>query len=369
MKVLVCQPLIKGIGLPVLADHLKAQDIPEFLEEGGVFIDAAGGVITPEVSGHGIENDGERHRARRKIDDGIGNLFEAMFSFIGEDDHPGPVGLEDGDILDDIAEDGFRAPRSAYDDERLRGKIDVLFVFNDIRRYGLVAQFTQFDPDFIGGDLVRPAAHDGPVLFSPGDVPGGLFYLRRFFQYPAHEAGRLFEGFEFALDHIVAETQHLADAESQDMTGHNLGVEGLGGGDGHLDVPAVARVEDPVGPVGDVRLPAVHDGDDKRPAFRRHGDRPVGIRGCPRLGDGDDQCIAQVVRQRESAEFRSLLGFHGKMLSLQIAGETVGDGRPRHGSRPVTDDDNMPDLLPGQVSPQPRRKNVFSEIERDFPVL
>jgi hypothetical protein len=62
---------------------------------------------------------------------GIG--LETRFTLVGDDHRGRLVGLEDGRVLDDVADDGALGPGGADDDQRLGGEVDVFFVLDKIR--------------------------------------------------------------------------------------------------------------------------------------------------------------------------------------------------------------------------------------------
>ena len=73
------------------------------------------------------------------------------------------MGLEDGRVLDDIADDRPAVSGGADDDQRLRRQVDVLLVLHVVRGDGLITKFAELDADFIRGGLVGAAAHGGPI--------------------------------------------------------------------------------------------------------------------------------------------------------------------------------------------------------------
>ena len=99
----------------------------------------------------------------------------------------------------------------------------MLFVFNVIRRDGLVAEFTQLDPDFVGGSPVGPAPHGSPVDFC-GCKPAsrafdGLRLPKDFF----HVSRQLKQFFDFfGHEGDIPATCCGSHVESQDGAGNDL---------------------------------------------------------------------------------------------------------------------------------------------------
>ena len=129
-------------------------------QEERIFIDAARGVIPEEMTRYGVQDHRKRHRRRGNGDHRIGNLIKALLLFIGKDNHSRFVGLEDGNVLDDVPGYGLRISRGADDNQRFGGQIDVLLVLDDVRRDRLVAELAEFDPDLVGCRLVLDECGD-----------------------------------------------------------------------------------------------------------------------------------------------------------------------------------------------------------------
>ena len=70
---------LHGIRFLVLPEHLQIQAVLEFLEKRGMVVDAAGGVVSPEMPRHSVQNDRNRHGGARQRDDRIGDPGEAVF--------------------------------------------------------------------------------------------------------------------------------------------------------------------------------------------------------------------------------------------------------------------------------------------------
>ena len=356
--------LEEGLPLPPALRHLPVQPAPELTEEQGVRVDPAGGEVAPQVAGDGIQDDRQRPRGPRNGDDGVRRVVEAVVPLVAEDDHGGLMGLEDGHILDDIAHDRFRTPRRADEDQRLRRQVDVLFVLHNVGRDGLVAQLAQLDPDLVGGGLVGTAADHRPRGFPDRQPIDGRPDLVLSFEDPPHHLRRPLQDGQFAVDGGVGQrAQKLGQAEGQDAARDNLGIKGLGRGHGHLDVPAVARVENAVGLRGDVRLTTVDDGDDGRPPLPRQGHGAVGVRRRPRLGDGDHECGCELILQRKPAQLRGQPGFDDDPASLQIAREGIRDGLAGHGRRAVADHHDPVELSPFEAPAERLRENIHAQVE------
>ena len=80
----------------------------------------------------GVDDGGQVFADRGHVEH-IGRIgIEPVFPLVGDDHRGGLVGLEDGRVLDDVADDRFPGAGRADDDQRFRGEVDVLFVFHEI---------------------------------------------------------------------------------------------------------------------------------------------------------------------------------------------------------------------------------------------
>ena len=138
------------------------------------------------------------------------------------------MGLKDRHILYYILNNRFRIPRGTNDDERFGREVYVLLVFNNIGGYGLVTEFAQLYPDFVGGNLVRSAAYDGPVYLFLYNIPCRFFYYFPHRQDALHLIGDFLEFAECACDAAVGHgPQDLCEIQNQDIACNNLRVKCL----------------------------------------------------------------------------------------------------------------------------------------------
>ena len=149
--------------------------------------------------------------------------METVVALIGKDDDACFVSLEDRHILDNVPHDRFRVSRCTDNDQGLCGQIDVLLIFHHVGGNGSVAKLAQFNPDFIGRCLVRPAADNRPVLFLPCQFPDRVLNLFLLIQHPIHHVRGLLQVVQFLRNLITGQCpQHLGQIKGQDMAGHNL---------------------------------------------------------------------------------------------------------------------------------------------------
>ena len=97
----------------------------------------------------------------------------------------------------------------------------------------------------------------------------------------------------------------------------------------------------------------------------RHG--AVGVRRRPRLGDRNDQRIAEFTLREEAAQFRGDPGLDPDSASRKAALHRVGHGASGHGRRPVADQDDPPDPPAAKGLPNPFRHDIRAEIEDGLP--
>ena len=72
--------------------------------------------------------------------------------------------FKDRHIFHDISNHRFGIAGGTNNNQRFGRKIDMFFIFHDIRRYCLIAELTQFYSDFISGNLIGTASYDRPVF-------------------------------------------------------------------------------------------------------------------------------------------------------------------------------------------------------------
>ena len=111
--------------------------------------------------------------------------------------------LEDGGVLDDIADNGLRGAGSANNDQWLGGEIDVFLVLHVVRRDGFVAQFAELDTDFIRCSLVGAAAHGSPVGFQWRQPACRSTDLIAKIENGFHLCGQLQQGFDLIGDELA----------------------------------------------------------------------------------------------------------------------------------------------------------------------
>ena len=114
------------------------------------FVDGQCGIIAPKVSCQGVDNGCQMLSDGRHVKNIGGIRIKALFTFIGNNDGCRLVSMEDGGILNDITNDGTLCTGRTHNDERLGRKIDMFFIFNEVRRDGFIAKLTEFYSDFIG---------------------------------------------------------------------------------------------------------------------------------------------------------------------------------------------------------------------------
>ena len=154
--------------------------------------------------------------------------------------------------------------------------------------------------------------------------------------------------FEQALDLagdevVVTAALQAGEVQPEQRPGGDLGVEGLGGCDRHLDVAAAARVDHAVDLEGQVRVAAVDDGQRAGAPLAHHVDGAVGVGGGPRLADGDDERVGHgggvgLLLQDEAAELRGLERLDVDRRVLQVVGQEVGAGERGDTRRALADE-------------------------------
>ena len=249
---------------------------------------------------------------------GIGG--ETGLPLVGDDDGDRLVGLEDGRVLDDVAQDRFPGAGRADDDQGLRGKVDVLFVLHVVGGDGLVAELAQLDADFVGGRLVGTAAHHGPVgprhgVASGRDLDPVACIARTFRMWPGRARS-------CSISRVTKSSPRRpfrsGKVEVEQGARDDLGVERLGGGHGHFNVPAAAGVHHAVDLEGEVRIPAVDDGQGVGAPLPHHVHGPVGVGGGAGLADGHHQGVLHAAA-RPSLILKplSLRGLQGRDLQVR----------------------------------------------------
>ena len=285
---------------------------PDLVEEPGSFVDGQRGVVAPDMAHQGVENRRELGAYLGDVKDVFGIGPETILTLVGDDHRGCFVGLEDGRVLDDVADDGALGTGGADDDQRLGGEVDVLLVLHKIRGDRLVAQLAELNADFVRRRLVGATAHGGPIGLGGRQTPGRCLNGVAHGQYGAHVVGDP-EQFRNLVREKLAGASAL-DAghfEAQQGAGDDLGVKCLGGGHAHFDIPAAGGVQHAVHLEGDVRVPPVDDGQGVGASGLDHVHGAVGVGGRARLADGDHQGVGHAPGivpfvQFEPAQLRGL---------------------------------------------------------------
>ena len=131
---------------------------------------------------------------------------------------------------------------------------------------------------------------------------------------------------------VVPPSFQSGHKQAQKGTGHDLGIKGLGRGDGHFDIPATAGIDDAVDFKGQVGIASVDDRQCAGAPLADHIDGPVRVRGGAGLADGDHQGVfhhpARIgFVQHETAELRGLEGADLKGRIIQVIGQQVAQAR------------------------------------------
>ena len=253
------------------------------------------------MPGHGRQHEGQTGMHRRNLDGCQRRLIGGCGALRGDDHRRRLVGPVDGQLLADIGGGGRGQPGGADQDQRLRRQVDVLLVLGGVAGDRLVGQLRQLDAQLRGGEPVGAVADHRPVAPGGGVGPGGLGDLRPGRQHLLQSGGQVPQPREeLVLEPTVAAADLAGDGQRQQEARRHLGVERLGGGDAHLDVAPVRRVEDAVGLHDQVAVAPVDDGQHRRPPGPDQVDGAVGVGGRARLADGHDQRVAHVVVEAEA---------------------------------------------------------------------
>ena len=130
----------------------------------------------------------------------------------------------------------------------------------------------------------------------------------------------------------------LRDRPGEQEPGRDLRVEGLGGGDAHLHVAPVGRVEHAIALVGEVGAAAVDDGEHGGAAVAHEVDGAVGVGGRAGLADRDDERVAHVGPEPEAGQLgggerfdaQAAVGDAGEQRGRQALPGDVGGALPDH---------------------------------------
>ncbi len=257
----------------------------------------------------------------------------------GDDDRRRLVGPEDGHFLADVVGGGSFEAGGADEDERFTREVDVLLVLGRVGGDGLVAELGQLDAQLASSDQVGTVAHAGPVATRRRVREGHPFDVGPAGQALGHGLGEIVQCLQqrLAVGRLgPVGNRVIGDGDRQQEAGGDLGVEGLGRGDAHLDVAPVRGVHHAMGAVGEVAAAPVDDGQHRCAPLFGDVDRAVGVGGGARLRDRDQQRIAHVPAQAESRQFGRRNRLHTE-VSVQFVVEGVGHGLPGDGGGALAD--------------------------------
>ena len=179
----------------------------------------------------------------------------------------------------------------------------MLLVLGAVAGDRLVAELGELDPHLLGGDAVGAVADDRPVPTRRRQAAGPPTAMSaRRAKVRSMAAGRSRSPSSRAPRSGGGDTDGVGDGGGEQEARRDLGVEGLGGRHAHLHVAAVGGVEHPVGPVGEIAVATVDDGDHVAAAGPHQVDGAVGVGGGARLADGHDQRVGHRVRQLEAGQ-------------------------------------------------------------------
>ncbi len=228
----------------------------------------------------------------------------------------------------------------------------MLLVLGGVAGDRLVAELAQLDADLVGGDAVAAVADDGPVAAGRGDLVGRRGDLGPEVERALHRGRQLAQRTEQILAvGAVGPPDLVADGLGQQEAGGDLGVEGLRGGDAHLDVAPVGGEQHAVGLVGEVAPPPVHDGDDLRATATHEVDGAVGVGGRPRLADGHHQAVAHVATEAEARQLGREQRLDDEPVPDDVA-QGHGEALSRDRGRALADDEHSGDAPVAQRRPQ-----------------
>src|SRR3989440_4634898 len=287
----------------------------------------------------------------------------------GDHHRRGLVGPVDRQLLADVGGGRRGQAGRADQDERLRRQVDVLLVFGGVAGDRLVGQLRQLDPQLRGGEPVGAVADHGPVAPAGGVGPGGGGDLRPGGKHLLQGGGQVAQAGEELVLEAAGTTCAVAALPAPHLLGHgqrqqesrrHLGVEGLGGGDAHLDVAPVGRVEDAVGLLDEIAVAAVGGGGGGAPPRPGPGRGGGGGGGRARLADGDDQRVAHVVVEAEARQLAGRQGGHGDAGGRrQHRVEGGGQDLAGHGGRALADDQHPPVGAAAQRLADRRRERLL----------
>ncbi len=287
----------------------------------------------------------------------------------GDHDRERLVGPVDRDFLRNVVERRPRKAGGTDQNQRLTRQVDVLLVLGRVAGDRLVAQLGELDADLLGGGQIRPVADHRPGPPTGRASAGDLGDLPSTLEDRVEGRGNLAQAAKEVLLRLAewGLVDDLTQAEGEQMTGRDLGIERLRRRHAHFDVAAVGGVENAIRLVGEVAAASVDDRHDRRAPRTHQVDRPVGVGRRARLADGAHQRVAHVVAHPETGEFRG-----GQRLDRQGGGKNrphgLGDSPPGDRRRPLADQQHSSDLR-RQAFPDRRRQGRIAEQDLDRAVL
>ena len=160
-------------------------------------------------------------------------------------------------------------------------------------------------------------------------------------------------------------SRSISHGDSQQVPSHRLGVKSLGGGHAHLHVPAIGRVQHPIGPVNQVAVTTVHDGHDSSTPSPHEVHGAVGIGRRPRLADRHYQGVGHVGSQTESRQLGGRAVLHVDRSTRRHPGQfglqRTGDRTAGHGGSALADDQDPANCAISQRSPYVATQRVVTE--------
>ena len=159
----------------------------------GLAVDGPSCLVTKQVPDHG----GQQVRQPGMgtgYDDHVEGLGEPAWVGVGHHHRGRLVRPEDRHLLGHIVDGGANKAGGTDHDQRLRGQVDVFFVFGGVRGDRLVAELGELDADFLGGNQVVAAAHHRPVPTWRSVASGQVTDLAPQVQHRLHVGGKVGQG-------------------------------------------------------------------------------------------------------------------------------------------------------------------------------
>ncbi len=244
----------------------------------------------------------------------------------------------------------------------------MLLVLGAVTGDRLVAELGELDPDLLGGDPVGAVADDGPVPTGGRQSGRSGGDLRPQGEGPLHGNRQVADASEHGGPLGGGRAEGVGEGGGEQEAGRDLSVERLGGGHAHLDVAAVGRVQHAVGPIGEIAVASVHDGDHVSAASPHQVHGAVGVGGGAGLADRHDE---GVLHRRGEVEARQLGGQHGVDAQVGSGGEgrqPLGEGAGGHGGGALTDGHHPSDAPVGQPGSDRGREHVVTQRDLELAV-